>query len=698
MKICYINFNLNNPRDQITLRGLKENSIVIKEISYNAPGLRKYLHIAREFRSCQREYDLIMIGYAGSVLVIFMRLLTQKKIIYNALSTFFDSMVISRQKGRRFSLSSAWYYLIDYFAFRCASHVFLECQSQKDLAVRAYRINQNKISVHFVGADDTQFYFDPVVPKLKKFTVVFRGMFLPEAGVDVVLRAAKELEREHIQFRIIGHGLLQQGVENLMQELKPTNVEIITTKLPIEILRNKMLECHVSLGQLANHRRVHTTIPHKAFESMAMKIPYLTGENNGVMEILCDNETCFTVPPGDYHALASKIIELRNKSAELERVAKNAYQLYQREFTPKILAQKIIEKITNQPRVLYIFSGTRTDRFIGLPSVDYPDTQLHGLNYLKEFGISAEHKEFGDFVKPVWIGRLFGFRVRHALIYFGTKSYDLVFGSSLYYMMLFQKALKRKTKFVLLNISLTRVIAQNMHNRFVKKLLNTLLGELDAVICLSTSQKIFLERQIPALHRKVYFVPLGIDTQFYKPSYTGKKPYILAAGRDNGRDYTTVLAVARLLPDQEFHIVCGERNLARDTELPPNVRVFYDVPLQTWNEKFNEAKLLLLVTHADNFKDGSDCSGQIALLQAMACGLPIIATRKEYLKDYVTEGREALVAEPYNPHNIAQKIGEFADQAYRHTIAVAARERVEKSFSTRHMAERLAIIFSTLVI
>jgi glycosyltransferase involved in cell wall biosynthesis len=345
MKICYINFNLDNPRDQITLRGLRENGVTVKEIADNTPGWRKYLNIAREYRSCHKEYDLIMVGYAGSVLVIFMRLLTRKRIIYNSLGPFFDSMIISRGNGAFFSLSAVWYYLIDYLSFHFANRSFMECQSQKNAVAKFFRVDPNKLSVNFVGTDDREFYFNAVIPKLDKFTVVFRGMFLPEAGADVAILAAKELENAGIQFRVIGRGFLQTDVEKLIRRIRPTNVELITTRLPIETLRNKMLECHLSLGQLADHPRLRTTIPHKAFESMAMKLPYLTGENKGVMEILESGVTCFTVPPGDYHALARKIRELKNKPKELERVAENAYGLYQKEFTPKILAQKIIEKI-----------------------------------------------------------------------------------------------------------------------------------------------------------------------------------------------------------------------------------------------------------------------------------------------------------------------------------------------------------------
>ncbi|MDO8589709.1 MAG: glycosyltransferase [bacterium] len=337
MKICYVSFKLDNPRDRITVMGLKENGVEVKELGFNG-----YCKLLKDFRNLEPESDLVMIGYASSILIIFLRFFTRKRIIYNALATFYDSMVISR------GANLVRYWLIDFLAFSLADKVFLECQSQKDLVVKIFRINPDKISVHFVGTDDKQFYFDPAIAKLKQFTVVFRGMFLPEAGAEVVVRAAKELEQEDIKIRIIGRGLLLKEIEKLIDELKPKNLELVTTRLPIDELRQKMTECHLSLGQLANHPRVHTTIPHKVFESMAMKLPYLTGENKGVMEFLADNQTCFTVPPGGYRELARKIVELRGHPKELEQVAEHAYQLYQQEFTPKILARKVINEIAPQ--------------------------------------------------------------------------------------------------------------------------------------------------------------------------------------------------------------------------------------------------------------------------------------------------------------------------------------------------------------
>lgn len=348
MRIAYISFSLSNPRDQITLRGLRENGAMVTEISDKTQGIKKYISFAKKYWAIRKECDVIMIGYASSVLVIFIRLISRKPIIYNALATFYDSMIVSRLHGSFFSITAIWHYLIDFFAFRLASQSFLECQAQIDLVAKVFKLNPKHISVQFVGTDDAQFYFDPAVQKLSTFTVMFRGAFLPEAGVDTVIRAAKELEPQYINVRILGRGMLIKEMESLVKELQPKNLEMITELLPFDTLRTKMLECHISLGQLANHPRVHTTIPHKVFESMAMKLPYVTGANKGVLEVVEDGKTCFCVPPGDHKALAKKILELRDKQAELERVAQHAYDLYQKEYTPKILGRKVLAQIASR--------------------------------------------------------------------------------------------------------------------------------------------------------------------------------------------------------------------------------------------------------------------------------------------------------------------------------------------------------------
>lgn len=345
MKILYIHFDLKSTRDKLTVRGLRECGVEVAEIADNSSRLKKYWRIARLYRMNRERVDAVIVGYAGAVLVLFMRFFTRLPLVYNSMATFYDGMVVSRFNGAFLSLRSAWYVLLDTLAFRAADHTFLESKLQKEMVMRVYKIAPGKLSVQYMGADDHEFHPDKTVNKLPRFTVVFRGMFLPEGGADIAVRAAKELEQENVGVRIIGRGFLLPEIERLARELMPSNLELITKKLPLDELRRSMLECHISLGQLARHPRLSRTIPHKAYESMSMGLPYLTGANEGVLELLTDGETCFAVPPGDPKALARKILELRDRPHELARVAENARNLYLFKFTPAVLAANMLSAI-----------------------------------------------------------------------------------------------------------------------------------------------------------------------------------------------------------------------------------------------------------------------------------------------------------------------------------------------------------------
>ena len=347
-------------------------------------------------------------------------------------------------------------------------------------------------------------------------------------------------------------------------------------------------------------------------------------------------------------------------------------------------------------KLLYLFSGTRKGKFTGTPGINYPDTQLYGLNHLKQFGIEAETKEWTDVIRSTWLQKFFGFRLRHFIMFFATRRYDMVFGSSLLYLMILKKIFRPKTKYILFNLGITRTIATHRTHKFCSWALHSLLKEFAGVVCLAHVQKAYLEQHCPYLRGKVFYVPLGVDTKYYQPKFSGRNDRILSAGRDNGRDYKTLIDAARLLPNRQFDIVCSQRNLVGVTDIPNNVTVHFDLPITKLRELYDTAQLLVLSTHDDTWLDGSDCSGQTVLLDAMASGIPVIATRKKYLNDYVVPGKEALVVDCYKPEQIAYAIRELEDPARRQSLAESDRAKVEKEFYTVQMAKQLAEVFKKL--
>lgn len=348
MTFLYVNVTKEIlPRDKVYLDGLRKNGIEIKEYTDNSGALKKFWEIFKKHRAIRGNYDLMWVGYTAHILVPFARLISRKKIIFNALGSLYEGIIVSRGQGTPLSFRGIYCWLVDFLAFHYASLSLVESNEQKKYIARKFLVNEKKLLRAWTGADDSIFFYNPAIKKLPIFTVLFRGRFLPESGIEYALEAAKILENENINFRIIGWGMLERKVEEMIKKLGLKNVERMRNKLPWEELRVKMQECHLSLGQLSNHDRLNRTIPHKAFESIAMKIPYLTARNRGILELLTEDQTCFCCNPADAKDLAQKILELKNKPESRRQAVGNAYQLYLRELTPKILAKKVLDLLSN---------------------------------------------------------------------------------------------------------------------------------------------------------------------------------------------------------------------------------------------------------------------------------------------------------------------------------------------------------------
>jgi glycosyltransferase involved in cell wall biosynthesis len=88
----------------------------------------------------------------------------------------------------------------------------------------------------------------------------------------------------------------------------------------------------------------------------------------------------------------------------------------------------------------------------------------------------------------------------------------------------------------------------------------------------------------------------------------------------------------------------------------------------------------------------------MVVLEAMAAGLPVIATRVEGTPEAITDGVEGLLAEPGNADSLAAKIEQLVSGQHDwQQLADNAKQRHQKDFSDVAMAKRTAEIYRGLV-
>jgi len=346
MRVLYISRSkLEHSVNAVYIKGLEKSGVQVIGFFVSQKGIRGYLEAIKFLKKRGKSGDVVIVGYDSPGFVILARIIGKKKVVYNALCSVYERLIVSRNLVPKFSLKSFYYWFLDFWATRCAELTMVETSQQADYFKKLFKVSGEKIFIAPIGVDEDVFSYDPSVPKFERFTILFRGALMPESGAEYVVKAAKILEKEDIKFVMIGGGILLENIRRLKDELNPANLELITDFLPNDKLVEFMNKSHLSLGQLSSHERLDRTIPHKCYESLAIGLPYLTASNKAVLELLKDGETCLACKPNDAGSLAEKIMWAKKNPEALNKIAKNGYRLFQNKLNSKILAAKLINKI-----------------------------------------------------------------------------------------------------------------------------------------------------------------------------------------------------------------------------------------------------------------------------------------------------------------------------------------------------------------
>lgn len=347
MTILYLGFGKTlSSIDGVYIKGLRKNGVRVIDYSFHGLlGIKRFTEVLRSYFRHRKEVDIIMAGYDSPFIVWFLWPVCRKPIVYNALCSVYERLIVSRNLAAQYSLKAAYYWLEDFLACLLSRVTLLETNHQIEYFQKLFKLPSKKFFRAWIGVDDERFRYQPHIEKYPEFTVLFRGRLLPEAGAEVAVETAKILEHQPVQFLMLANGMLLPKIQSLIEKLKPKNLKLITEFLPDEKLYEIMHKCHVSLGQLNDHERLERTIPHKAYESIALRLPYLTARNPAVMELFEEGKTCLAFEPANPKDLVEKILWAKHHPVELEQIAQNGYNLYLQNLTSEKLAQALLERI-----------------------------------------------------------------------------------------------------------------------------------------------------------------------------------------------------------------------------------------------------------------------------------------------------------------------------------------------------------------
>lgn len=229
---------------------------------------------------------------------------------------------------------------------------------------------------------------------------------------------------------------------------------------------------------------------------------------------------------------------------------------------------------------------------------------------------------------------------------------------------------------------LEQLRGERMHNLY-----RTALGKAAAVVAYSENEASWLRDWLAPGGPPVVFVPFGVDVDVFRPLEAEPDADVLSIGVDPRRDFELLVAIAERNPELSFRIVAGAGRARSLGELPANVALETDIPLEQVRSRLAGARCVALPV-----RDNSYSGATTTLLQAMAMARPVIVSRTAAIAAgyELEDGVNCRLVEPGDEQGFERALLEtLTGVAAARSLGSHARQTVERSFSWERFTDAL---------
>lgn len=337
-------------------------------------------------------------------------------------------------------------------------------------------------------------------------------------------------------------------------------------------------------------------------------------------------------------------------------------------------------------RVAYVYPNPRHELAAAIRAGSAPDSHLLGVNHLAQFGIDARvHDPALDSLGRALPDRL-RWHLREVTLPWEVRDADVLF-TPLSNIVPFASRLRgRRPRVVVFNFGLNTTLRRARRAR--RALLVAALRRAAGVVSLGPSQRDELAELSGLDGTHAQTVDLGVDHEYFAPSGAAREPLVVAVGKDIARDYRTLAEASRRV-DARFVFVVLQRNLV-GVELPPNVEVRERIPFEDLRALYDRASCAVVALRKPDYLFGTEGSGVSALLESMAMGLPLVASDRPIIRDYLPK-ECGVVVPPEDPAALTESlIRVLGDPARAAEMGRASRRMIEDRHTMDDMAADLA--------
>lgn len=221
--------------------------------------------------------------------------------------------------------------------------------------------------------------------------------------------------------------------------------------------------------------------------------------------------------------------------------------------------------------------------------------------------------------------------------------------------------------------------------------IDKIVHNLDAVILMSESQRAYFEKSIPS--ERIFVVPHGVDTDFFQPAERlSEQPICITVGAHR-RDFETLrqaIDIIHLANPQVRFLAVGTRQPGDENSQFYDDRVEFlsNLSDEELRQAYQISKVAIFSFHY--------ATANNAMLEAMACGLPIVATDVGGVHECIGN-KTGFLCPQYNPEALATGVLQVLnDKPLAAKMALASRERALK-FDYRMIASQMNQLYAKII-
>lgn len=308
------------------------------------------------------------------------------------------------------------------------------------------------------------------------------------------------------------------------------------------------------------------------------------------------------------------------------------------------------------------------------------DTGLCPLSHIRATFRNKRSKEISTLELPfVFAKVLFLYlRLRNKYDYIYTFECDLTSFALSFWQTLLRS---RKPRHVIIQF-IMREKTPGLWSRIKYQLMKWCFSSVYKAICSATVEAEYYKDAFNWPTSKFVFSPFHSSSRFLQEGLVHDDEYLISAGRIF-RDFGTLVSAVQ--QSDYKTVIIAPRDTVRVGDGHDHIKVLEDIPLTEYDSLMARARIVVL-----SLKDRKISAGQTVLLDAMALGKAIIATRTAATIDYIRDDENGLFVEPGNPLALRKAIDLLmADSDLRKRLGRTARQDVIEHYLPHHYTRRI---------